>query len=280
MSNIHPISQTTASDRLSALVLTLLILLGVTVTFLAGIWFSMKFFVAKNTPATVELYNEGTGLFDDATYDPDVFTPGIELQADDPTLEESLQIVQDAVAADSAFYADPALPDPNILLSGGVKGDGRTAGSGDGNTGRRHWEFLFPEGSTTEQYAKQLDYFMIEIAVPESGGKVVYASKLSSPKPTVRIGPSEFEKRYYLTWLKGDLQNAEFELLKKAGIEHEGKLVLKFISHELEQQLAQMEAQAAGDAKANLRATYFAIRKKAGSGGKDEYEFFVKEQVK
>ncbi len=267
---------TSSYEKTASFVITLLILIGLVTVILFGIWLTASLLRGQPQPVAVQLYDEGTGVNDNAEFDPDVITPGADIETDEMTLQQALQIV-DTVSANASIFADPAPLDETVLLPGGTKGDGRTKGDGDGR-GKRHWEFVFPTGITAAEYARQLDYFNIELGVLQPGGKVAYASKLSANKPSVRYGASEAEKRFYLTWLKGDLQAVEREILTKAGIDHEGKLILKFLPPALEMQLAEMEIAKAGNQKEKVRATYYGIRSKS-KGKSGEYEFYVLNQV-
>ncbi len=267
--------QTSTFERVASVIIALLGLLGLTVGLLFAIWFSASFFPPKEIAAVqVEPFEGPTDLDDNAEYDPNVTDPGMQTEFDQPTLQNSLQTITDVVAAESSLFSDSSDFDANSLLPGGRKGDGRTAK----RPGRkRHWEFLFPEGNTVSQYARQLDYFGIELGVLLPGGQVAYASNLSQPQPTTRTEPSEAEKRYYLTWLKGELENADRTLLSKAGIDHQDKLILKFLPPELEQKLVNLENARAGDKKDRIQATFFSIRPQGSS--KDAYDFFVAEQM-
>ena len=151
-------------------------------------------------------------------------------------------------------------------------GDGRAPGFGPGRPGKpRHWEVIFLEGNTTGTYARQLDYFKIELGVLMPGNRVEYVKNLSNPRPERYSGAADAENRYYLPWQKGGLREADLELLTKAGVDPEGRPILKFIPPELESHLLQLERERAGKYADKVRATYFAIR---GQGG--GYEFFVR----
>jgi hypothetical protein len=73
------------------------------------------------------------------------------------------------------------------------------------------------------------------------GNRVAYASDLSSGSPTQRTGPADADKRIYLTWRSGPLQQADRELLRRAGIDPSGRMVLKFLPPELAQRMAGLE---------------------------------------
>jgi len=278
---------TSSYEKVASLVITLLVLIGATVLVLFGIWFASSVFKGQPPPVAVQLYGDGygdgeggTGPRDDGPeYDPNVVHPGEKVAADEMTLLDALQIV-DTIGSSAAVHSGSAAIDDSILLPGRTLGDGRTQGDGDGRgRGRkRHWEFVFPTGITAAEYARQLDYFGIELAVLQPGGKVAYVSRLSSRTPTVRYGASETENRYYLTWLKGDLQTVERDILTRARVEHDERLILKFLPPPLEAQLAEMEAVKAGSQRDLVRATHFGIRPKSKAKA-DEYEFFVMNQV-
>jgi hypothetical protein len=154
-------------------------------------------------------------------------------------------------------------------------GDGRGPGRGGKPGGQLpEWEVRF-NASTIEVYSQQLDFFNVELAAIGGGKNTIdYASKFTQPKPDVRTGTSDKEKRRYLTWRKGPLAAADKQLLAKAGIETTGRIVLQFLPFDVEQQMAQIEAQfAKGMKMSQIRRTAFAVR---GSEGK--FEFYVVEQ--
>jgi hypothetical protein len=185
--------------------------------------------------------------------------------------------VADAVGSQAALLDDPSLTEDAVTGSGGSTGDGRNLGRGSGPGGsgkRRHWEVRFPPGNTIETYARQLDSFRIELGVLMPNNRVIYVSQLAADRPTRREGPADQEKRYYLTWRKGGLQQADRELLGKAGVQAGSSLILKFIPRDLEKQLIQLERNRAGDRADRVRTTYFGIRPQ-GRG----YEFYVIDQT-
>ena len=118
-------------------------------------------------------------------------------------------------------------------MSRRVSGDG--TGRGGRGTGRgrkgisRNWEMQFAKGNTLNVYAKQLDFFKIELGIRRPGNKIEYASNLASRRPKKRVGSTDQEKRYYLTWRRGNLQEADRELLNKAGIDPGRSPIFKFL---------------------------------------------------
>ena len=97
--------------------------------------------------------------------------------------------------------------------------------------------------ATLDAYAKQLDFFKIELGILQPDNKIIYAYNLAKPKPDSRVvsNPALNEKRYYLTWRTGEMQQADRDLLAKAGVEVGDRLILKFLPKEVELELMGLE---------------------------------------
>jgi len=267
-------------DRVASLLIALLVLVGVAVLTLLIVWLTNKIFLHQ-AAVPVEMVELGTG---DSPFSGGAELAGLtdeivgmETDWEEPSLKDTLEAITQAVSDRAALLDDPSLDDElQSGRGGGSHGDGRGVGSGTGDSGSgtaRHWEVRF-EGSSLRTYAKQLDHFEIELGVLLPGNRVQYASGLSKPKPDVRIGPADQEQRYYLTWRRGELQQADRELLAKAGIDSRGKLILKFIPDWLEAELMAKEKAHRGLKPSEIRKTVFDVVR-----GESGYEFRVSEQV-
>ena len=73
------------------------------------------------------------------------------------------------------------------------------------------------------------------------------------PKPATRTGQRTAERAKYMTWSRGDLDEADQELLRRAGINTEGRTVFKFLPPEIEAQLATLERQFKNRASKDIR---------------------------
>ncbi|MDR0869430.1 MAG: hypothetical protein LBN39_01410 [Planctomycetaceae bacterium] len=269
--------RTTFYDRAAAMLLALLILFGTCVAVLLGLYLSSQVF-GRTLAVPVALVpagdGGGTGEADEA--DPNVTEPGMEAAEDRETSpEDSLESVVDIISTNPAFHSAVTVPDDALLIPGGKRGDGRVRGDGNGASGRiRRWEVNLLRDASVDEYAKMLDFFGIELGILKPGGKVIYISQLSAVKPVVREGNSADEQRYYLTWLKGDSENADRELLDRAGVDHRGKLVIKFLPAELENDLAAQEQQFAKERLNDVRGSFFRVD---NAGGK--YKFVLYNQL-
>lgn len=267
--------RTTFYDRVAAMLLALLILFGTSVAVLLGLWLSTQVFGRTlAVPVVLVPYGDGSGTGDRDEVNLDVADPGMEIYEDETPLLESLEAVVDIVSDNPAMFSE-SVPDDSLLIPGGRYGDGRTRGAGTGSTGRvRRWEVNLRQDASVDEYAKMLDFFGIELGILKPGGKVVYVAQLSAAKPAVREGDSVDENRYYLTWLKGDSENADRELLDKAGVEHSGKLIIKFLPEPLEKELAAQEQAFAKERLNDVSGSFFRVDRVG-----EEYRFVLYNQL-
>jgi len=257
----------TLYDRVSSMLIALLMLGGIAVLILFGLWLSTQIF-RRPLAVPVSLVPAGDGVgFDDAdVFNPNVIEPGDPMDRDEETLQESFESIVSIVATNEAVFSDISPFDDSLLTGGGKRGDGRTKGDGIGRTGgrQRRWEFHFEKGITVPEYARMLDFFHIELGVLRPGGKVVCVSNLAALQPTVWEGETVDEKRYYLTWTKSAADAADRELLEKAGIAPGGP-ILKFITPELETQLDTLERDKAGQRYGEVRLTSFGVKRQGNA---------------
>lgn len=235
-------------DRVLSAVLAAVLLVGTAVLILLALWLTSRLFLGQ---AAVPVVLEQIGSSDSPLSDQrDLDSPELD-QTDlvEPQITERLASIADAVSSQPALIGDPT-PGQAASSAGG--------GGMQGGTQRR-WELTFMQGNTLESYARQLDFFQIELGVLEPGNRVTYAYHLVKPKPDTRTGPADAEKRYYLTWRGGELIEADRELLARAGIDHQGRVILKFLPPEVEAQLAHLEKLHAGGEADRVRRTRFGI---------------------
>jgi hypothetical protein len=250
--------QVTRYDRAAGWLISLLVILGVVAFFLLITWLTNKIFVTQAAvPIELENIGEGEGPMGG----------GPELDAPEEVTELPQEEIQETLSAVAEVVVERVdqIDDPN-------REPVRRGGGGSGVA--RHWEVHFTKGSTLKVYARQLDYFGIELGVLLPNNRVAYVSKLSQAHPEVRYGPADTEKRYYLTWRSGELQKADRELLARAGVNASGRIILKFLRPEVEADLAAKEKARAGPNAKKIQKTVFGVRS-SGSG----YEFYIVKQV-
>lgn len=272
-------------DTVAGWLIALLVLIGVAVASLFLIWLTSRIFVSQ-APVPVLLEDIGGGREDGVIGEsmeidaPDAEEIAQESDLTEPQMEQSLAQITDAVATLQADLTDPS-DSQDTETSGGGKshGDGRQIGRGSG-TGEpgipraQRWEIYFQDAGTLESYAKQLDFFKIELGVIGGTNQVQYAFHLSQPTPDTRVGPGSEEKRLYMTWRQGSLQQADRDLVGRAGLSAAGRLVVQFYPPDTENLLANVERNFRGLEATKIRKTRFGVRDAAGG-----YEFYVIDQT-
>ena len=155
----------------------------------------------------------------------------------------------------------------------GDGGPGFGFGPGDGGVRREdRWSILYKPGSTPEDYARQLDYFKVELAIIEEN-HLVYVSSFANPTPSRRIGMPADDKRLYFVWRGQGRKVSDLALLAKAGLNVGEGLIFQFYSEAVEQTLSQLEVKFKGRQPAEIRSTRFGVV----SDG-DSYQFEVLSQ--
>jgi hypothetical protein len=281
--------QVSAYDRASSLLIALLICVGAAAAMLLFIWFSGKI-TFRQKAVDVEL----TEVAQDGEGGGDGLAAGgspLDAPSDEPTVgadresadvQESINVLNNAVASKAVEIDDVDAIAPTRHGSygsgGGIYGrfgPGRGLGHGSGKPGwPRHWEVLFAK-NTLAAYARQLDFFKIELGVLMPG-KIVYVYNLQKPKPDARIVASEKanEQRYYLIWQNGELEKADKELLTRAGVDFAEYPILKFLPTDAEKQLIAAERSYQNAEPKNIRKTRFTVQA-VGNG----FEFHVVDQI-
>jgi len=272
-----------AYDKVASMLIALLIMVGLAALLLFIIWLTGRLIFTQQ-PVAVELL-EYAGRGDHAAgFERDLEEPGMEEmeELNEPQIEATLEAVTDLVTSQAAAF-DAVEIAAAASSKGSGMGDSRPPGPlGEGVTDVippwERWEIRF---TTTglQAYARQLDFFGIELGVVGGGSpKVDYAYNLASPKPSRRPGDPEQEKRMYMTWKGGGTLAAfDRQLVARAGINTQRRVILQFYPEKTEKLLYSLEVQAARKAghtdPREFLKTIFGVRP-AGRG----YEFYVIDQ--
>ncbi len=139
----------------------------------------------------------------------------------------------------------------------------------------KEWEILFDKDITAQEYARQLDYFRIEVAAISKSGRVEYIEQLSGTQPVKRVGQRSDDPRLRIGWKGGALHAADRRLLRKAGISSAGKDLTHYFPPAVQEQMEALEVDYAGHQPKDIQRTRFQIRARPGS---DVYEFVVIDQ--
>lgn len=127
----------------------------------------------------------------------------------------------------------------------------------------QRWFIMFDE-STLNQYARQLDFFDIELgayvpARPPKRGRLVYLGSVSSSNPEVRESDGASDGRLYLMWQADRFAERDRALFRRAGIEMPGASFVLFLNAKTEQLILKTEEAWRGRKASEIRRTYFRV---------------------
>jgi hypothetical protein len=166
----------------------------------------------------------------------------------------------------------------NSGTPGSSHGTGRPLGTGGGYYGgtrtEERWIIRFAEGSSIDEYARQLDFFGIELGVLLPG-RLVFMKNMSTSPTTREVTTGNGEERLYMTWQGGGTRKeADVKLFQRAGIDASQGTIFHFYPQATEQMLMTIEQQYAGRRTQEIRRTYFVVER-----GGDGFVFRVTRQV-
>ena len=241
--------RTHAVDRVSSMLMALVIVVGLAVLVMGAIFLSRLELAAPDAILLEPEEEKAAGRGDHAAgFARDFAPPGQEEveELSEPSLEQTLEAVTDAVTSVAASLntVESSAIDAS---EGSGQGDSRPPGPlGEGSniiSRAERWELKFT-ARNVKAYAAQLDFFNIELgAVGGNIAHVDYLSKMSST-PQRRQGGGDDEKRLYFLWRQpGPLQDYDAQLMRSAGIDTTNRRIIKFLTPALEDQLARLELQ-------------------------------------
>jgi hypothetical protein len=264
-------------DQVSSLLVSLLVLLGLITSLMFIIWLSTRLFWQRPPVAVQMLEDVGGGSSGDnlTAAEPEFEEPlPEEVPLTEPPVEDTFESISTVV--------NEVPPPEDIEPSGYGRGEGNGVGDGrgpgpggpgtsDGIPAWERWEIRMHAGDSNA-YAKQLDFFKVELGVAGGGNpNVTYVSKFTQAKPAVRTGAPKDEKRLRFLHQSGELRAADRAIVAKAGVNPEGKVVFQFYPDETYKQLLTLENIKMGKRRIiEVRKTVFGVREK-GAG----YEFYI-----
>src|SRR5262245_34023969 len=271
-------------DQVAGILLSSLLVFGSITLLMFFVWLSSRLvWQAKAVPVTVleDVGGGGSGtvLGSEQQFEEPSPSEVQQTAAEQVPVEQSLNSISTVVAAKALeFDAIDGSPSPGAGEGTGM-GDGRGKGAGgpgtsDGIPAYERWEIRM-SASNLDEYAKQLDFFKVELGVAGGGSpNVDYVANLSSARPTVRVGDPKAEHRLRFLHRSGELRAADRQLAGKAGVRTDGRVVFQFYNEAMYKNLLAIEAARKGNRRIkDVRRTIFGVR--ANRGG---YEFYVIDQ--
>ncbi len=206
---------------------------------------------------------------------------------EEPSVEARPAAMLDTVADSAESLAEvdvsAVMPNGSRVATGkkrskiGTGGAGFGSGPGDGGVRREdRWSILYKTGQTADEYARQLDTFGVEMAIPQ-GNQLVYVSNFSKAVPDKRIGSPSSDKRLYFVWQGKVRKEADIALLAKSGLDVGDKVIFQFYPAKTESDLEQLEVRYRRRQPAEIRSTRFGV---VAVGDSYEFEVIAQEPLR
>ena len=268
-----------AYDRVSSLLVALLVLVGTTVLVLM-IVFLFRRFSPDVVPPTLERIYKPRGE-PPKGYEDDIEPPGLEDAPKDvpPQLQDTLKELTNAITSKTAMLSNENFAGEQSGGFGTGKGNKNYDGDGTGEGGNDPPKELRYEAESDLDYARMIDFFGGELAVLDRRtNKVYYAKNLAQAKPTTREGKAGEDGRLYFRATGPPLAPIEVKLARKAGIMKANALIIVFYPDEVAQDIyAKEEAMMRKNgykALEDIDRTVFRVNKEGR-----KYEFSVEDQT-
>lgn len=220
-------------ERVSGGLASGVIIMGLLAAVMFFIWYSLlktNRTIADVVPAFAGETMNPEGIAED------VEEPGVEEfpEVQEPQLAEALEAVD---VLSTVRANDSVSGDAPAMGTGKGLGDRRSQGIGTGGTDKnepwKRWQIMY-KVNTMGEYAKQLDFFKIELAGAErTGDNIVYLTNVSGTA-AVRAGSKQLEKRIYFSHTIPTLRNWDLNLMRNANVANVGdRIPLQFYSAEI-----------------------------------------------
>ncbi len=280
---LTPVLRVTQYDRAAAGVIAAFFVLVVICVCIVSLWLSTRP-VPAALAVPVEIVDLPGGFLDGSIDEtlrvdaagPEVFnaSPADEVSTTQLEIAESLE--SSTSISDIAGAAAPTQQQfetggtKNIGQKGSAKGTGRRpfgyGGPGAGLPREQRWYVRFDSQVSLDEYAKQLDFFQIELGALLADGRLGIISQMSQNKPPVRyIARGSDEQRLFMTWQGGERRFADVQLFAKAGITVPGDAPLfQFYPKNVEAQLATLERDYRNRTAREIKRTYFVVIPQGG----------------
>lgn len=224
-----------AFDRVSSLLVALLVLIGTTVAVMVVVFLFRRFSPETEQPLLTRVPKmRGEPP---KGYEEDIEPPGLEDAPTDapPQLQDTLKELTNAITSKTAMLSNEVFQsDASEAGYGTGKGHKDYDGTGGEGGNMPIQELRFDPASDLD-YARMIDSLGGELAVLDRrSNKVFYAKNLAQAKPTTREGTPEAENKAnrYRLLSGGLLSKIELRLARKAGIMKAGGIILVFYPEE------------------------------------------------
>lgn len=255
-------------DVVASFLLAALIVIATVVALLFTVWLLRESPVLPPQSVNFQSSQGSAGATSAAEPERTILPPDFEVlsELEAPQLEQELSQISESaklVAAqlEVSIAIDPVRGKAGDKRLAGPAGDDEGDSDGDQNGVAvwERWELKF-KAADIHSYAKQLDYFEIELGCVGGGITTVdSASDFSSGGKKTSQSPAEANRsdKLIFAWRdKNELAKYDHKLLFQAGIQTEARTLLRLIPAKLEAELTKLELEYCQQKKQTMEAVY------------------------
>ncbi len=241
-------SETTVSsyDRLSAILVACITIIGFMTTILFLIWLTTD--VDYSAPTQLAEITEigDTGDEKPEGFEDDAFEPGVEEfpEVETPQLAQSIEAVTDAVSSVRA-NSEKVSGDAAQMGKGkgfGAREGGPGGGGGDGVPEFKRWKINY-EAPDIDTYKKQLSFFGIDIGVVRRDNDDVFRISDPAGKMEVIKSSRDKEKSLYFAHIKKRMMRWDEAIAASAGVDSQNANLIQFYPDKARVRIRTQEAQ-------------------------------------
>jgi len=238
-------------DKLSAALIASILLVGFLVAALFLIWLTTAFdYTSQKKAITMDRADE-SGNEKPAGEADDVFEPGVEEfpEVETPQLANALEAVSSAVSTVRASLEERSGMEAEMGAGSGFGSrEGGPGTGGDSVPEYKRWIIQY-ESDSLDTYAKQLDFFNIDIGVLHKTNKKIWRVNNLSTKPTVTESSQQAEaKTLRFMHKKQKMLRWDQTLASRAGAPIENTITCQFYPEATRQIIRNIEGAALRDA--------------------------------
>lgn len=199
--------QVSRYDQVASMLVSLLILVGLSVMLLAFVWLTTTLVIPPPEPIIISAGRAHVPN-NSAGFEQAMAMPGMDElpELSEPLLTAELESVSAAASTVAALIIPGHRGSDDSKPTNPGPGDGPDSNGPDDDIIPR-WERWQIRWTSTglQAYIRQLDFFKIELGAAGGKAKLDYAFNLSKVRPDTREGTGSAEKRLYMTWKGGKL---------------------------------------------------------------------------
>ncbi len=239
-------TQVSSYDRLSAMLIASITIIGFMTTILFLIWLTTDVDYTAPTQG-VEIIDIGdTGDENPEGFADDAFEPGVDEfpEVETPQLAQAIEAVTDAVSSVRA-NSESVSGDADQMGKGngfGAREGGPGGGGGEGLPEFKRWKINY-EAADIETYKKQLSFFDIDIGVVRRDNDDVYRISDPAKKAEVVKSSRTQEKSLYFAHIKKRMLRWDESIAAAAGVDTTDANLIQFYPEKARTRIRAQEAQ-------------------------------------